>query len=319
MGSTTDTIPIQTSGITANIATDYIGTGGITGHYQLIKLAYGVADSATIVSSSNPFPVTIAAGMTATISGFTGTIQVQGVGGGTPVPVSGTVVVTGITTSQLYVTTTSGSRVEITGGIPLTKTRDAVSVFGPNGLTYVYTHLVDAAGNSLSYTNGALNVNIQGVTISTSIQSTVGVFGISGATAVGVNIGNTVGINDTAILTGMTGIYSRMGTMGVTLDAIYQALSVFGLVRPTTVRSGIVSITTGATGISPTGFTCASGINLKSLGTNTDLIYIGGSAVGTSFGYQLEPGENVFFNVSNVNMVYGMARSGTQSLSYFAS
>ena len=96
MGSTTDSIPIQTSGITANIATDYIGTGGITGHYQLIKLAYGVADSATIVSSSNPFPVTIAAGMTATISGFTGTIQVQGVGGGTPVPVSGTVVVTGI-------------------------------------------------------------------------------------------------------------------------------------------------------------------------------------------------------------------------------
>ena len=312
MGSTTDTIPIQTSGITANIATDYIGTGGITGHYQLIKLAYGVADSATIVSSSNPFPVTIAAGMTATISGFTGTIQVQGVGGGTPVPVSGTVVVTGITTSQLYVTTTSGSRVEITGGIPLTKTRDAVSVFGPNGLTYVYTHLVDAAGNSLSYTNGALNVNIQGVTISTTIQSTVGVFGISGATAISVNVGNTVGINDTAILSGITAMYGQI--VGLRSD-----LGGFAVIRPTGGTAYRISSTN--TSLALAGFTCMSGVNLKAASSNTDIIYISDSstvASTTNVGYELDPGESLFINIINMNLIAHRAKSSTQILSYIA-
>jgi hypothetical protein len=312
MGSTTDTIPIQTSGITANIATDYIGTGGITGHYQLIKLAYGVADSATIVSSSNPFPVTIAAGMTATISGFTGTIQVQGVGGGTPVPVSGTVVVTGITTSQLYVTTTSGSRVEITGGIPLTKTRDAVSVFGPNGLTYVYTHLVDAAGNSLSYTNGALNVNIQGVTISTTIQSTVGVYGISGATAVGVNVGNTVGINDTAILSGITAMYGQI--VGLRSD-----MGGFAVIRPTGGTAYRLSSTTTSTVLS--GFTCKAGVNLKASSSNTDIIYIADSSSAgstTNTGYELDPGESLFIDIINMNLIAHRAKSSTQVLSYIA-
>jgi len=312
MGSTTDSIPIQTSGLTANIATDYIGTGGITGHYQLIKLAYGVADSATIVSSSNPFPVTIAAGMTATISGFTGTIQVQGVGGGTPVPVSGTVVVTGITTSQLYVTTTSGSRVEITGGIPLTKTSDAVSVFGPNGLTYVYTHLVDAAGNSLSYTNGALNVNIQGVTISTTIQSTVGVFGISGATAVGVNVGNTVGINDTAILSGITAMYGQI--VGLRSDLVG-----FAVIRPTGGTAYRVSSTSTSTVLS--GFTCKSGVNLKAASSNTDIIYIADSSSAgstTNTGYELDPGESLFIDIINMNLIAHRAKSSTQVLSYIA-
>jgi hypothetical protein len=312
MGSTTDTIPIQTSGITANIATDYIGTGGITGHYQLIKLAYGVADSATIVSSSNPFPVTIAAGMTATISGFTGTIQVQGVGGGTPVPVSGTVVVTGITTSQLYVTTTSGSRVEITGGIPLTKIRDAVSVFGPNGITYVYTHLVDAAGNSLSYTNGALNVNIQGVTISTTIQSTVGVFGISGATAVGVNVGNTVGINDTAILSGITAMYGQI--VGLRSD-----LGGFAVIRPTGGTAYRISSTSTSTVLS--GFTCKSGVNLKAASSNTDIIYIADSSSAgstTNTGYELDPGESLFIDIINMNLIAHRAKSSSQVLSYIA-
>jgi len=306
MGSTTDSIPIQTSGLTANIATDYIGTGGITGHYQLIKLAYGVADSATIVSGSNPFPVTIAGGMTATISGFTGTIQVQGVGGGTPVPVSGTVVVTGITTSQLYVTTTSGSRVEITGCIPLTKTKDAISVFGPNGITYVYAHLVDAAGKSLSYSNGALNVNIQGVTISTNIQSTVGIYGISGATA--------IGINDTNVLLGMTGINAQVVGLRTDLQAL-------GVGRATAFKTGRASAGSGsAVQMDSAGYTCYAGINIRAISTNTDFVYLGnsGSLVGAS-GYALDPGENVFLDIQNTNKVYLISNTGTQVITYMGS
>jgi hypothetical protein len=109
-----------------------------------------------------------------------------------------------------------------------------------------------------------------------------------------------------------------MGVMGGTLDAIYNALAVFGLVRPTSVRSTVLSLTTAPT-VLGSGFTCAAGVNLKALGANTDLIYLGGTLLGSSYGYQLEPGENVFLNVSNLNMIYAMSKSGTQTLSYFAS
>jgi hypothetical protein len=265
MGATSDSIQITTSGITASIATDYVGTGGITGHYQLIKLAYGTDAVATMVNSTNPLPVTIAAGMTATISGFTGTINVQGIGGGTPVPVSGTVTVTGVTSSPIYVATATGYRVEVTGGVPLSKSTNSVSVWGPSGLTYVYVNLVDQAGNSLSYTNGALNVNITGATISATIPSTVTVVGLSGATAVNVTVGGTANINDVAILSGMTAIYGQV--VGLRSD-----LGGFAVTRPSSFKNSRVSTTTSASQLDATGFTSSKGVNLKALSTNTDFI-----------------------------------------------
>lgn len=306
-------------------------SGGYTTYFQYYKLGFGATGAFSPVTASNPFPVTMSAGLTATISGFSGPIAVTGVAGGA-VNVLGTVVVSGLTAAPVYVQTAPNCRVEVTGGRYLNKLTDNVSVFGPSGSTWLYSNMVDSSGVAIGTTANPMQVSFSGVTITANIASTVGVTnsptgmgliiqGMSGGSSVATTVGNTVGINDTAILYGMTAMYSRMGSMGVTLDAIYQALSVFGLVRPTTVRSGLLSITTGATGISPigSGFTCAGGVNLKALGTNTDLIYLGGSLVGVSYGYQLEPGENVFFNVSNISMVYAMAKSGTQTLSYFAS
>ena len=315
MGATSDNIPISTAGITASIATDYVGTGGITGHYQMIKLAYGVDGSATMVNSSYPLPVSISSGMTATIAGFTGTINVQGVVSGTPVPVSGVVTATGITSSPVYVTTYSGSRVEITGGIPLTKTTDSISVFGPSGLTYVFAHLVDAAGNSLSYTNGALNVNISGATISATIPSTVTVVGLSGATAIATTVGNTLSINDTNIISGMTNIYGQI----VGLRSDFTAL---GVGRPTTIKTGKASAgSAAAVQMDSSGYTCYAGINIRALSTNTDFVYLGNTSglIGSSFGYALDPGENVFLDIQNTNTVYVISNTGTQVITYMAS
>lgn len=309
-GVTSDALPIQTAGITAYIATDYVGTGGITGHYQLIKLGYGVDGSATVVNSSNPLPVTIATGMTATISGFTGTIDVRGVGGAAVV-VSGSVVTTGLTSSPLWVKTYTGSQVEVTGGRYLGKSTDSVSVWGPNGLTYIYAHLVTASGNSLSYTNGALNVNIAGATINATIPSTVTVVGLSGATAVGVNVGNTVGINDTSILTGMTAIYGQI--VGLRTD-----LGGFAVIRPTGGTAyRLTSTTTASTFV---GFTCQKGINIKAASANTDVVYIttDTSASTTSLGYELDPGESLFIDIINASLLAHRAKSGSQIISYLA-
>ena len=309
-GVTSDNIPIQTAGITAYIATDYVGTGGITGHYQLIKLGYGVDGSATVVNSSNPLPVTIATGMTATISGFTGTIDVRGVGGAAVV-VSGSVVTTGLTSSPLWVKTYTGSQVEVTGGRYLGKSTDSISVWGPSGLTYIYAHLVTASGNSLSYTNGALNVNVTGATINATIPSTVTVVGLSGATAVNAIVGNTVGIYDTNIVNGLTAIYAAINTLNTNLGTL-------GISRPTTFISGRSTVTTGVTGIYPTGYTTISGINMKASSANTDIIYINSDGVA-AIGYELDPGQDIFLNVKNLNTIYIRAKTSSQIISYMAS
>lgn len=313
MGSTSDTLQISTSGITANIATDYVGTAGISGHYQLVKLAYGVDGVATMVNSTFPLPVAISSGLTATVSGFTGTIKVEG-GGSTPVTVTGTVTTTGLTSSPLYVATHTGSRVEITGGIPLTKTNDAVSVYGAGGVTYVYSLLVDTAGNTLSYTNRALNVNISGATISATIPATVTVVGLSGATAIAATIGNTVGINDTNIMSGMTNIYGQV--VGLRTD-----LTALGVGRPTAFKTGRKTMTSSAVVQMDSGYTCTSGINIKALSTNTDFVYIGNTSglVGSSFGHALDPGENVFLNIQNTDKVYSISNTGTQTITFVAS
>jgi hypothetical protein len=309
-----DNIIIETSGLTAAVATDVVRFAGATAHFQLIKLAHGICGAANIVSSSSPLPVTIASGMTATISGFTGTIQVQGVVSGYPVAVSGTVTTTGLSASPVYVTTASGSRVEITGGIPLTKTKDAISVFGPSGSTYIYTLLVDQAGNSLSYTNGALNVNISGATISATIPSTVTVVGLSGATAVNVSVGNTANINDTNILTGMTAIYGQV--VGLRSD-----LSGFAVTRPSSFKNGRVTVGLSVVQMDSTGFTSAKGVNIKALSTNSDFIYIGNTAgfVGSTAGYALDPGDQVFLDISNTNKIWLQAGSNSQAITYMAS
>lgn len=319
-GACGDNVVISSGGFTFYVAADALQFGGDTAAFQLMKLAYGPTGSATIVDTSNGLPVNvIAGGITANLVGFCG--YVQGWAGGTPVTVDGTVYVTGLSSAPAYVRTGTGYQVEITGGIPLTKTKDSISVFGPNGVTWIYANLVTSGGTQLGNSANPMYVQITGATINATINPTVGVTntsasplficGTSGATAVSVTVGNTLNVNYSSLLAAVT-------ANGATLDAIYNSLAVFGLVRPTSAASGLLNVTTGATWIN-SGFTCAGGVNVKSLGTNTDIIYVGNSSVGVSFGYQLEPGENAFFNVGNANLVYVMSKTGTQTLSYFAS
>jgi hypothetical protein len=304
------------SGATVFIGADSIRdvAGGYTYYTQYFKLTYGVTGAATPVSSSNPLPVTVASGMTATIAGFTGTITIQGTPSGTAVPVSGSLIVSGITGAPVYVRTATGVQVEVTGGRYINKTNDAISVYGPGGSTYVYVNIASTGGNFATVTNGALNVNVTGATISATIPSTVTVVGLSGATAVNVTVGNTVGINDTNILSGMTAIYSQV--VGLRAD-----LGGFAVTRPSSFKNSRVSATTVVSQLDVAGFSASSGINLKALSTNTDLIYIGntGSFVGSSSGFAMDPGDSVFLNIVNTNKLFIQANSGTQVLTYMAS
>lgn len=307
-------IIIETGGATASVATDIAQLSGATTNFQIFKVAFGVTGSASLVTSATPLPVTVASGLTATITGFSGPMSVQGVASGTPVAVSGNVIVSGTTGAAVYVKTFTGSQVEVTGGRYISKSTDSISVYGPNGSTFIYSNLVSSSGTEVGTVSNPIYANIIGATISASIPATVTVTGLSGATAVNVSVGNTVGINDTAILAGMTVINSQV--IGLRTDM--QAL---GVGRATTFKTGRASAGSGsAVQMDSAGYTCYAGINIRAISTNTDFIYLGSSSglIGAS-GYALDPGENVFLDIQNTNKVYVLSNTGTQVVTYMAS
>jgi hypothetical protein len=159
-----------------------------------------------------------------------------------------------------------------------------------------------------------LNVNITGATISATIPSTVTVVGLSGATAVNVTVGGTANINDVAILSGMTAIYGQV--VGLRSD-----LGGFAVTRPSSFKNSRVSTTTSASQLDATGFTSSKGVNLKALSTNTDFIYVGNTAgfAGASVGFAMDPGDNVFLDISNTDKIWVQAASGTQIITFLAS
>jgi hypothetical protein len=164
------------TGATAFIGADpIIDPAGYTYYVQYYKTVFGASGSFNAVSASNPFPVTVTNGLTATIAGITGTVTIQGTPSGTAVPVSGSVVVTGITASPVPVYTPPGCRVEVTGGRYLNKLTDNVSIFGPSGNTWIYSNIVNASGVAIGTTANPMQVSFSGVTITANIGAVIGV------------------------------------------------------------------------------------------------------------------------------------------------
>jgi len=318
-------VQIESGGITFNVATEAINFYGATAHFQYMKVAYGPTGSVSLVSSSNGLPVNvIAGGITANLVGFCGAIQ--GIPGGTPVVVSGTVYAQGVTSAPVFVRTFTGSQVEVTGGRSLSKSTDNISVFGPGGVTWVYTNLVNSSGTEIGNSGNPLFVNIAGDTINAVVNATVGVTndsassalriqGLSGGTSVPVTVGNTVTVNDTAILSSLSGISNSLGTLNTNLSTL-------GISVPTSFKNGRTSSTFPTVQqLDSSGFTIQNFVKIKALSTNTDFIYIGntGSFVGSSVGYALDPGDEAELKITNTNKVYVVSASGTQVVTYLAS
>jgi hypothetical protein len=163
---------IDVTGNTASVATDYSTSGITNSHIQIMKMAWGDANTNTRVTTSNPLPINIQT-ITATL-GVTGSVgglgnfkiingvsgattialvvagttsssysavqingYVQGVTSGIPVGVTGSVFINNPNTSstlriQGY---TSGTEVGITGGRRLNSSTDSVTVSGTVGIT----------------------------------------------------------------------------------------------------------------------------------------------------------------------------------------
>jgi hypothetical protein len=164
MADTTPDLPIDISGNTASIATDYLYVNGLSAaaaHVQLVKMMWGTSGEAFRVSQNTPLPVNIYSTNPSTYLGISGSVSgsvtvsnagttgsfvyikgstgyqlpvtgnVQGVTNGVLVGITGTVSV-----SQPIIVGGAGSSgitvqpVAITGGRYLRSTTDTVSVTG---------------------------------------------------------------------------------------------------------------------------------------------------------------------------------------------
>lgn len=82
-------------------------------------------------------------------------------------------------------------------------------------------------------------------------------------------------------------------------------VSVTGIDRPTVVRHGQTTVSTaGSEQVLGGDLALKSGVTVKALPGNTGVIYVGSSTVTSSNGLVLEAGDQVFIDVSNVNLVY---------------
>jgi hypothetical protein len=323
---TDDNIIIETSGLTAAVATDVVQFSGATAHFQIFKLAYGICGTANIVTSNDPLPVSFSSGLTATVSSL---VTVQGTAGGYPLPVSGTIIATGSTASPVFIRTFTGSQVEVTGG-RLYTTADSISVYGPSGATFMPVKLVGSTGWNIGTVGDAIKVSITGATFEATIGTSMAVFGVSGATAISVKTnGNTLAINDTNITNGLTAIYvninnvrSDLAGISSSLGTLNTNLGTLGISMPTGLKTGrLVATSASAAQMDTSGFSCQYGIEIKSSSSNTNLVYIGNTSglIGASFGYAMDPGESLFLKLNNTNLVYCISSSGSQVITYAAS
>lgn len=223
MGATSDNYNIVTSGTTYTIASDYVKPSGAgeTAHHQIVKVAYGANDTVNYVSNTAPLPVGLCGawtryeylatsgfyGLATTIVGITGTsLTVVGVSGGQAVGI--TVGTLTVAASDLDIRTLYGGVIGYTLGV--SAGTDYVAIQGVCG-AYPVGITVDGS-----------------IPVSLSATSNVGIFGVTGATAVYVQASN-------------------LSIRGIT--AATDTITVYGGGTAATVSTGLFGFT--GTGVAP--------------------------------------------------------------------
>jgi hypothetical protein len=234
MSDTTPNVPIDISGNTASIATDYVYVNGVSAdaaHVQIVKMMWGASGEAYRVSQATPLPINIystnpsaAMGITGSISGAvtvtnTGTTgsfvyvkgstgyqlpvtgNVQGVTNGVLVGITGTV-----TVAQPIIIGGAGSTgvtiqpVAITGGRYLRSATDAVSVTGSvsiSGGRYLnsVTDTVSVLGSDLGGKVLTKLYDSSGATLN-STSNALNVYLTNAGFTATVNVGAVIGVTN---------------------------------------------------------------------------------------------------------------------------
>ena len=268
MGATSDNYEIITDGITYTIASDYVKpASGSTAHFQVVKVAYGIDDTVNPVSADYPMPVGVCgpisyydypndgySTITTTIVDTINPITVE-TDAGSPL---------GITVGSLIVTATALDVRALAGGDSLgTQTGDYLAIQGLSGGYPVGITVSSAIPVTGSFSLGT---------------NDFGVYGISGATAIGVtfssvSIRGLTATSDTVTVYGggtastvSTGLFGFTGTAVAPIYADNNALNV----NVKTFEGNIT--TTISTGVTVS----ADNLDIRNLEYTTDTISVYG-------------------------------------------
>jgi hypothetical protein len=332
-------------GATATISTDFvIDSYGATSHVQLFKLVWGNTSDANRITASNPLPTYLAT------TGVTLNTNATITGGGT----AGSVQVVNYSTTSLKVNGSGLNNAVVTqdqaGNTLLTNiytdTQAFVTNFGSGGYTIKtigvgptgatsgsYVRLFDPTTNLIAgVSNGggspALMVQVLGapITLTANVNPAVAVYNsatgpvyIQGSTGspvsiTGVTLESLLTTINTSGISGAT-FTSRIPVIETLLTAGTAKVTVNSETLPSTLLTGLFTATTTATGMYPTGFTCAKGVNVKSYPTNTQYVFIGES--GFTYGYPLDAGEELFLEISNMNKLFAKSGGGSTGQSVY--
>jgi hypothetical protein len=345
-GSVSGTVTVQNSGTTGSFVYVKGSTGyqlPVTGNIQgvtngvligvtgTLKISQPIIVGGAGSSGNTVYAIAITGGRY--FSSSTDSITVTG-----SVAVSGGRYLNAVTDTVSCLGSDLGSKVLTklydSAGLTLSSTANALNVYMTNA---GFTATVTVSANT-----GVSNYNnIPLVVAGTTGGGAIVVKGENGdaievtaTTPLDVNVTNDLSIDDTAIVNALTletnPLVSRLTDIK-TNTAVISSLKtditngnlrakISEITRPGKVASATKTITPSA-GQLEANVTLKVGVTLKAHSTNTDIVYVGGSALltNTTDGYPLEAGESIFIECANVNGLYARSVTGSQKLSYIGS
>lgn len=315
---------------------------GISGTIQGFTNAYPVGVTGTVTIGSNVSIIGVSGGQAVGITGGrflnknTDAVTVYG-----NVGISGGLNLTSATDSIAVYGSDNGdkvlTRIYASDGATLGYNSDALKVYLTNaGITFSVS-----VAASVGVTNegpAGLMVRGTGVTSDHPViikgQAASGAVEITSSSNLPVSVQNaSLTIDDTDLLTALgtdgdlytalTNIRTNTSSISSISEKISSgviSVRITENVKPTSVRSGRKNATSTASQLLSSSVKLNSGVHIKSLSTNSDVVYIGSNALlsaGTD-GYPLEPGESIFIEINNLTNLYVKATSGTQVINYVA-
>lgn len=154
-----------------------------------------------------------------------------------------------------------------------------------------------------------LSVTISGSGITANNDTIVGLLGTA-------QNGILQKLNDIETDTGV------IGTINTNLTSGIYSVKVSEITKPNKFVSGTFSAVSSNGAAQLTSNTVIrSGITIKASPSNTDVVYVGGVSLTRNVlnGYPLDPGETIFLEINNLNLIYIRASSGTQTINYIGS
>ena len=300
----------HTIGITGQVSVSKMPVGG---SFEIRNLAYGrdsVAVGGIDGSTMAGFKIHGSAGQTLGVSGGALKVAIDNGVFNPTVNVGTSVGVFNATAGALYIRGATGVTAQNAVLVKGPLANDAIEVNSTAGL------------NTRALASGTDTVDIGGTGL-THLTTTA-----SQTTSVASQISNMRGTTGELanLNTNLKNIYTLLNdyrtysTTGLTADSTLRLNIVVDKEnQPSSLISSTVTVSTTARTLGNNAVT--SGVNIQSDPTNTQTVRVGGNKLaGKSVnGFALEPGESIFLNVSNTNLIFAKSMRGNQKVNIVGS